>query len=406
MGNEHHYREVVEHMTVSSATKPTTAEENGANGASAISISHLKKTFVRARGKQVVNAIDDISLDVKAGEMVVLLGPSGCGKTTLLRTVAGLETPESGEIRIGGRRVFSGDRRGSVPTNRRDVSMIFQSYALWPHMTVGDNIAYPLQSDRRNRRTDIGKRVDDVIDLVGLGGLKAQYPGTLSGGQQQRVSLARAIVAEPAVILFDEPLSNVDAQVRNSLRREISALHEKTHFAGLYVTHDQEEALGIATRIAVLDAGRIVQLGTPQEIYDSPATPYVARFVGRANAITVTISSIERDHALLEGALGKVQVTKTVLPPEAAAHSEVVVVVRPEDIEIVDAATPAPPLSQGTRILGRVMSLEYKGAGYETIVNVGEANLRVAIPKAAATPTLGDEVGLWMPAAKIRVLAA
>jgi iron(III) transport system ATP-binding protein len=386
--------------TISPATK--TAEAPG--DTSAISITNLKKTFVRARGKEVVHAIDDITLSVQAGEMLVLLGPSGCGKTTLLRSVAGLEAPESGQIRIGGRTVFSSGGKRNVPTNRRDVSMIFQSYALWPHMTVGENVAYPLRSERRLARPQITKRVDDVLELVGLDGLRAQYPGTLSGGQQQRVSLARALVAEPAVILFDEPLSNVDAQVRNSLRREISSLHRKTSFAGLYVTHDQEEALGIATRIAVLDSGHIAQIGTPEEIYNTPATPYVARFVGRANTVALTVTSVERDHALLEGSIGKVQVAKTVLPDGVTTGSSVVMVVRPEDIEVVDAKAASRPLQQGTHVSGRVISTEYKGNGHESIVNVNDAVIRVATSKNQPTPPVGEEVGLWMPAAKLRIL--
>ncbi|WP_324278085.1 ABC transporter ATP-binding protein [Blastococcus brunescens] len=230
-----------------------------------VEVSNLVKRFRRESGA-VVNAIDDVSFEVAAGDFVVLLGPSGCGKTTLLRAIAGLETPDQGAIRIGGRAVFSAADRVEVPPERRDISMIFQSYALWPHMTAFKNVAYPLQS-RRGRKVakdEIARRVRQALELVGVGELETQYPGQMSGGQQQRIALARALVNNDELVLFDEPLSNVDAKVREQLRFELVSMQRKLGFSALFVTHDQTEAMELAHRIAVLDSGRIAQFGTPR----------------------------------------------------------------------------------------------------------------------------------------------
>ena len=251
----------------------------------AVRIRNLIKTFKRrGKGADVITPVNNVTLDVESDDLVVLLGPSGCGKTTLLRCVAGLERPDLGEIEIDGVVVFSSKRGIYVPPEKRGINMIFQSYALWPHMSVFDNVAYPLRSIGK-KAPEIRKRVMEVLDAVGLDGLDGQYPSQISGGQQQRVALARAIVALDPVILFDEPLSNVDAKVREQLRNELLSLKKRIRFSALYVTHDQHEAMSLGNKIAVLDSGRIEQYDTPRAIYGKPTNSYVGRFVGAANIV-------------------------------------------------------------------------------------------------------------------------
>lgn len=234
--------------------------------------------------KEKVYALRDVSLQIEEGEMVVLLGPSGCGKTTLLRSIAGLESPQQGEIRINGNTVTSAVAKRYVPPEDRNVSMVFQSYALWPHMTVRQNMEYPLRS-RKVVDAECRRRVEEIADIVGLSGYLERYPAQMSGGQQQRVALGRAIVAGSDVVLFDEPLSNVDAKVREQIRREIASLQRRFGFSGLYVTHDQTEASAIADRLVVMDHGIIVQSGAPEFVYHNPVNKYVATFMGSANCL-------------------------------------------------------------------------------------------------------------------------
>ncbi|RAY16030.1 ABC transporter ATP-binding protein [Actinomadura craniellae] len=272
-----------------------------------VRVDGLRRHFRRADGA-ITPAIDGVTLDVAAGEFLVLLGPSGCGKTTLLRSIAGLEHPDAGRIEIGGQTVLDTAARTDVPPERRGLSMMFQSYALWPHMTVAANVAYPLENRRAGRlgKTEIAGRVTEVLELVGIPELARQYPGEMSGGQQQRVALARALVAGDDLVLFDEPLSNVDAKVRERLRVELLAMQRRLGFAAVYVTHDQAEAMELATRIAVMRLGRVEQLGPPREIYERPATRYVASFVGVANEIPGTVALLDGDRAVLDTACGRV----------------------------------------------------------------------------------------------------
>jgi len=232
-----------------------------------------------------VTAIDGISFEVRRGEHMTLLGPSGCGKTTTLRALAGLETPTGGEIRIDGRPVFSSRQGINVPAEQRRLPMVFQSYAIWPHMTVFDNVAYGLRL-RRLPRPEVNERVSAALDLVRLADFAKRSAADLSGGQQQRVALARCLAVSPAVLLLDEPLSNLDARLRAAMRLEIQALQRQIGLTSVYVTHDQEEALVISDRIIVMNAGRIEQIGTAFEIYDTPRNAFVADFVGAANLIS------------------------------------------------------------------------------------------------------------------------
>ncbi|MDE3078339.1 MAG: ABC transporter ATP-binding protein, partial [Chloroflexota bacterium] len=234
-----------------------------------VAVRNLTKVYHTRRGP--VLALDNVSLEIAAGEILVLLGPSGCGKTTLLRCIAGLERPDSGELYVQGRPVFSSSTHVWLPPERRQLSMVFQSYALWPHMTVFENVAYPLRNVKVPA-AEVRERTEAVLGVVGLGAYAPAYPGQLSGGQQQRVALARAIVANEGVVLFDEPLSNLDAKVRERLRVDLLALQRDIGFSALYVTHDQTEATALGDRIAVMSTGRMAQSGTPVEIYDRPSS--------------------------------------------------------------------------------------------------------------------------------------
>jgi iron(III) transport system ATP-binding protein len=231
-----------------------------------------------------VTAVDSIGFDIAPGELVTLLGPSGCGKTTTLRAVAGLETPSGGSIRLNGDTVYSANERRNVPAERRGVSMVFQSYAIWPHMTVFDNVAYGLRV-RKLPQAEVRQNVQRVLGLVQMQAYADRPASKLSGGQQQRVAVARAIAFSPNVVLFDEPLSNLDAKLRAEMRVELRELQRRLDITSLYVTHDQEEALAISDRVIVMNGGRIEQIGTPEDIYNRPRSRFVADFVGSANLI-------------------------------------------------------------------------------------------------------------------------
>ncbi|GAB2928850.1 sn-glycerol-3-phosphate ABC transporter ATP-binding protein UgpC [Rhodococcus aerolatus] len=250
---------------------------------SRVTIRGLHKTF---DGKPTTTAIDTLDLDIAEGEFVALLGPSGCGKTTTLRCVAGLERPDAGSISIGGEDVFDSASRVNVPPDRRKAGMVFQAYALWPHMTVRKNLEYPLKARGRRDLLKAG-RVEEVARMVECEHLLDRLPAQLSGGQQQRVALARALAAKPQVILFDEPLSNLDARLRDQMRTEIHRIHRSQPFTAIYVTHDQSEALALGQRIAIMRSGALEQLGTPEQIFEDPTSEYVAGFIGMSNRLPV-----------------------------------------------------------------------------------------------------------------------
>jgi iron(III) transport system ATP-binding protein len=274
-------------------------------------------------------AVDALDLDVRPGELLALLGPSGCGKTTTLRLVAGFLAPDAGEIRVGDRLLSS---PGSVvPPERRRMAMIFQSYALWPHMTVAQNVGYGLRFKPGLSRADRDGRVKEMLRVVQLSEFEARYPGELSGGQQQRVAVARALVVEPETLLLDEPLSNLDANLREEMRFEIRRLHEAFNITTLYVTHDQAEAMAISDRIAVLDRGRVAQVGTPSDLFEHPRTRFVAEFIGKTNVIETT--ALAPDMVAVEG------VRLRVGSGGLAAGERVLVSVRPHLIAVVDAGT-------------------------------------------------------------------
>ena len=251
-------------------------------------------------------AVDGIGFDIASGEMVTLLGPSGCGKTTTLRAVAGLETPSGGSIRLNDETVYSAVERRNVPTEKRGVSMVFQSYAIWPHMTVFDNVAYGLRV-RKLPQAEVRQNVERVLGLVQMQDFSGRPASKLSGGQQQRVAVARAIAFSPNVLLFDEPLSNLDAKLRAEMRVELRELQRRLDITALYVTHDQEEALAISDRVIVMNGGRIEQIGTPEDIYNRPRSRFVADFVGSANLIAGTVRGQGANGTLIFEAEGGVE---------------------------------------------------------------------------------------------------
>jgi len=372
------------------------------NGEVVITAKSLTKRFKRQGGDEVV-PVNDIDLSVHAHEMVVLLGPSGCGKTTLLRCIAGLERPDKGEITISGKTVYSSTSKRFVPPNRRPASMIFQSYALWPHMSVFGNVAYPLQA-RGVSGSKIRTKVNETLAMVGLAGLGESFPGQISGGQQQRVALARSIVADSHVILFDEPLSNVDAKVREQLRSELRTMQRQLGFSALYVTHDQLEAMAIADRIAVLDDGRIAQISDPQTIYDQPATLYVARFIGTANTWTGTIVGQDAENYRVDTELGTFITSKSNSLAEFQTGESVVLMTRPENISFAspDAATGATNQWQA-----HVINFEFLGPHVEYLLACPNGLTFRAWSNrgVAGLPAVGDKVTLQVAPTAIRTFA-
>ncbi len=312
----------------------------------------VKKVFEdpqRSGGE--VTALDGISLEVKDGELVTLLGPSGCGKTTALRIIAGFETPTSGRVLIDGQDV------SRQPPQARNTAMVFQSYAIFPHLSVTQNVAFGLEM-RGVPKDEIASRVQSILDLVGLAGLEHRSPEQLSGGQQQRVALARAIITEPRVLLFDEPLSNLDAKLREQMRGEVRKLQRRLAITSLYVTHDQAEAMALSDRIIVMDAGRVQQTGAPLEIYARPTNRFVADFIGRVNFLDgqVTDAGPDRITITVRGVSLEVPVQR----PDVRVGEIASLVVRPETIRLAPASSVGAP-----RFLGVVRRLVYLGATAE-----------------------------------------
>jgi iron(III) transport system ATP-binding protein len=289
----------------------------------AIEVSSVAKRF----GSVV--ALDNISFAVKKGEMFFLLGPSGCGKTTLLRILAGLETPDSGTIKFDGKDIMS------LPPHLRGAPMVFQNYALWPHLNVKDNIAFGLV-ERRVPRAEISTRVTEALRLVDLTGMANRLPNQLSGGQQQRVVLARALVLNPGILLLDEPLSNLDAKLRTEMRDEIAKLHANTDITFVYVTHDQTEALSLADRMAVLSSGKVMAVGTPRDLYHRPPNLFCADFLGEANIVKGRVSSVDRELVVVETSLGELKGV-AVSDHRLLAGATVTCLFRPESLTFVSA---------------------------------------------------------------------
>lgn len=296
-----------------------------------LEIRGLSKKFSTEAGE--LKAVDRVDLFVPQGEFFTLLGPSGCGKTTTLRCIAGLEFPDEGEISIGGSSVYSSSKGTVMFPEERQVGMVFQSYAIWPHMTVFDNVAFPLRVGRRRMaRQAVEKRVEWALSLVQLEGLHDRPSTRLSGGQQQRVALARALVGEPKLLLLDEPLSNLDAKLREGMRQELRQLQQTLKLTTIYVTHDQTEALAMSDKIAVLRNGKIIQLGSPKEIYEKPADAFTISFVGSSNLLPGVIATLDPEgFCTVETRAGSIQ---CLAPTDAVVKSDVLVSIRPEDIRL------------------------------------------------------------------------
>jgi iron(III) transport system ATP-binding protein len=334
-------------------------------------------------------AVDDVSLRIDHGQLICLLGPSGCGKTTTLRLIAGFLEPTDGEIRVGERLVSSKDR--TLPPEQRNMSMIFQSYALWPHMTVTENIVYGLKLRKLDRDT-IGKKLAAILATTKLEALAQRYPGELSGGQQQRVALARALIVEPETLLLDEPLSNLDANLREEMRFEIRRLHDEYRYTTVYVTHDQSEAMTTADLIAVMNGGRIDQLGTPEDIYARPQSEFVARFIGASNVL----KGIARDENHVSFAGGTLRVTGEKL----SAGREAAVAIRQHDIQL---ATKAPSPGENS-IKATVTRQVYLGASRDYVVETADGHsIRIVTPTDMAVEK-GREVWLTLPPDRCRAL--
>jgi iron(III) transport system ATP-binding protein len=332
-------------------------------------IENLQKSFVASAAE--VRAVDGISLSVETGKLITLLGPSGCGKTTTLRCLAGLERPQAGRIVIGNRTVFDSAKRIFVPASDRGIGMVFQSYAIWPHMTVFENVAFPLRVSRAKKYSaaEIGDRVSRMLDMVQLTGLAQRSATQLSGGQQQRLAFARGLVHEPAILLLDEPLSNLDAKLREQMRLELKRLQRTLGITTVYVTHDQSEALALSDEIAVLDSGRVIQRGTPQEIYRQPKNQFVADFVGSANFLPGTAGATEDGLTQVETAHGLVRCR---FAEPIGAGMKAFFTARPEDIALFGGPPP-----DGMNVLkGKIVNRVFLGEVVDYIIDLGDRELR------------------------------
>jgi iron(III) transport system ATP-binding protein len=359
-----------------------------------IAIRNLTMTYRTTHGEH--QAVRGVSLEVKQGQFYTLLGPSGCGKTSILRCVAGLEHPDSGEILIGGETVFSAERNVWVPPHNRNIGMVFQSYAIWPHMTVFENVAFPLRHKRpRVSRADIRERVAKALHLVHLDGLEDRPAPYLSGGQQQRLALARALVGEPRVLLLDEPLSNLDAKLREEMRLEIRLVVERLGVTTLFVTHEQIEALTMSDTIAVMKDGEIVQEGSPHAIYGAPDGTFVADFIGKTNFVKARIIAREGTdattlHARVATPFGTLACR---LAEDASAGDSIVLTVRPENILL----SPGAGSAGDNAAIGEVEQLVYLGNMFDCVVRIGSERIRVQIHPSHAL-SRGDTVTLRFPA--------
>jgi iron(III) transport system ATP-binding protein len=348
--------------------------------AHAVSVRGVVKEFEvrrRAMDERSVRAVDEVSFDVAPGELLVLLGPSGCGKTTTLRIIAGLEEPDAGEVWLGPRMVNSSDGNVFVPTEKRNVGMVFQSYAIWPHMTVFDNIAYPLRVRRASRAT-IAEKVERTLELLSLHGLANRPATQLSGGQQQRVALARALVFEPRVLLLDEPLSNLDARLRVQMRAELKHLQQATGITSIFVTHDQAESMALADRIIVMNRGRIEQVGSPAEIYERPRTRFVSEFVGSINMLHGRVTAVAGSQLTVRyGGFGEHDIRGLAGSDAIFGDGDAVMAtIRPEKLSLV------PEQVNGTLNYwpARVASMAYYGDHREYEVEIGDQRIKVVTP--------------------------
>ncbi len=356
----------------------------------------LHKTYFTEGG--AVQAVRGVDMEVAESEIFTLLGPSGCGKTTVLRCIAGLEHPDDGEITVGGRVVFANGGRIMIPAYTRGVGMVFQSYAIWPHMTVFQNIALPLEDGNfKVPKSEVRQRVRRVLDLVQLEGFEDRPAPLLSGGQQQRVALARALVYEPNVLLLDEPLSNLDAKLRAGMRLEIRELVKRLKITTIFVTHDQDEALALSDRIAVMHQGKIVQLGSPREIYTTPISDVVASFVGESNLLSATVEAgiSEDNYRVVSSPIGSLACP---VPQHIAGGSTVTLMFRPDDLVMRQDLS-----GSGRNVfLGTVKRVVFLGNRLTCEIQVGSS-----VILGEFSPSLelreGDQISMEIPSSQICV---
>ena len=363
-------------------------------GGSILRLCQVSRFFGSAR------AVDRLTLEIQEGEIFTLLGPSGCGKSTTLRLVTGLERPDEGEIFVRDKAVASVPNRVFVPPHKRHMGMVFQSYAIWPHLTVFENVAYPLRA-HKVRRPEVKERVLKALALVGLQGLEDRPGPLLSGGQQQRVALARALVYEPEILLLDEPFSSLDAKLRDQMRVELKQLQRRVGITVLFVTHDQVEALSLSDRIAVMDSGRAIQVGSPQELYDSPEKPFIRDFLGKSVVLQGQIARFGPENQVEVVLAGKLQRTFRVRDASVSQQSagqRVLLAIRPEDI-IVDHAGADGSCNE---LEGTIAAMLFQGDRYECLVRMGEGEMVLYFPRPSPYRE-GQTVRFYFPATALSV---
>jgi len=378
-----------------------------------LTVTDLVKTFdgtpAKKRGaggddqpEQRVLAVDGNSFTLEPGEMFTLLGPSGCGKTTTLRCIAGLERPDGGQISVGEKVFFDSSRRVNVPPQDRGLGMVFQSYAIWPHLTVFKNVAFPLEAMSRRTRPDreeIRRRVTEALEATELGAYVDRSATALSGGQQQRLALARALVVRPSLMLLDEPLSNLDAKLRETMRFELKRLQRELGLTSVYVTHDQTEALALSSRVAVMNAGKIVQIGKPREIYEQPASRFVADFIGATNFVSGSVLESRDGRYRVDAGIGELWATAT---RPLVAGDQVVLSLRPETIALsTEPFGPATP----NQWSGEVVNRAFLGDSVDHVVRIGTRELRNRSNPAQSIAE-GTRVHLCIPPENITIVPA
>jgi spermidine/putrescine ABC transporter ATP-binding subunit len=377
-------------LLVRFASQGTDRMSDGAVGAARVAELEIRNLVRRYTAQSVVGPL---SFSVAAGEFISLLGPSGCGKTTTLRCIAGFETPDEGGIFLEGERI---DRQ---PPNRRNIGLVFQSYALFPHLTIFENVAFGLRL-RRLPSAEIKQRVGDALNLVGLADLAERYPRQLSGGQQQRIAIARSVVLEPRILMFDEPLSNLDFKLRVTMRNELRELQRRLGKTAIYVTHDQSEALALSDRIVVMSNGRIEQIGPPREIYERPANAFVADFIGNSNLLDAVVVTAAPDATTVRTARG---LTLRAAPAARQTGNRVVVMIRPEHVRL----GPGGGSSGDNAMKVRVKEATYLGQDLHLRVVSGEQSLAVMAQASALRHLkVGDEIDAAIAVADVLLLPA
>ena len=376
---------------MSTIAEEPVAKQAAPEGEPFLRVQGLVKLFGRVR------AVDGVSFDAQPGEFLTLLGPSGCGKSTTLRMIAGLERPEAGEVRLGGKLVTSAHQQVYTPPEKRGMGMVFQSYAIWPHMTVFENVAFPLRL-KRTPNAEVRTRVLEVLDMIGLAGFEERPAPLLSGGQQQRVALGRAVVSNPSVLLLDEPFSNLDARLREDMRLEMGQLQRRLGLTTIFVTHDQTEAMMLSDRIFVMNAGRVEQSGPPREVYEQPSSQFVMDFLGRVNHLRAQVIQ-QADGSRAARLLDADEVVVPIPPTEGLSDGQAVVLAfRSADVELSMGS------GDGLGWRAVVDTVAYMGGREEYVLKCGQAEIRAE--RATQNLTPHTPVRVSVAPAHVRVWAA